>query len=70
MGVSKYEPLWRYIQNNAGDSLRLSFENIGEIAGVPLDHSFLQYKGELIRYGWQVQKISMKEKTVLFQRLR
>lgn len=46
----------------------LTFEEIGKIAGVPLDHSFLQYKKELTAYGWQVRKISMKGQTVLFER--
>ena len=46
--------------------LTLSFDEIQQIAGIPIDHSFLQYKKELASYGWQVQKISMKGKTVCF----
>lgn len=45
------------------------FDHAGEIeniAGVPLDHSFLTYKKELLEYGWQVKKIHMKEKCVEF----
>ena len=39
------------------------------IAGIPIDHSFLRYKKELTDYGYQVGKISMKEQTVVFQRI-
>ena len=42
---------------------------IGAIAGVPLDHSFLNYKKELLPHGWEVGKISMKQQTVRFKRL-
>lgn len=48
--------------------LTLSFDEIQQIAGIPIDHSFLQYKKELASYGWQVQKISMKGQTVCFAR--
>ena len=46
----------------------MTFAQIQEIAGVPIDHSFLRYKKELTDYGYQVGKISMKEQTVVFQR--
>ena len=47
----------------------LTFDEIGAIAGVPLDHSFLNYKKELLSHGWEVGKISMKQQTVHFNRL-
>ena len=37
--------------------------------GVPLDHSFLKYKKELIPFGYTVGKISMKEQTVTFLKI-
>ena len=52
-----------------GDELVLTFDEIGAIAGVPLDHSFLNYKKELLPHGWEVGKISMKQQTVRFKRL-
>ena len=52
-----------------GDELTLTFDEIGAIAGVPLDHSFLNYKKELLPHGWEVGKISMKQQTVRFRRL-
>ena len=64
--MSKYAPLWDYVQKSEGPSLRLTFAEIEGIAGVPIDHSFLRYKKELAEYGWQVEKISMKAQTVLF----
>lgn len=66
--MSKYDVLWRYIKENGGQKLLLTFDKIGEIVGVPLDHSFLKYKKELSAYGYEVEKISMKTQTVLFVR--
>jgi len=67
--VSKYDPLWEYVQSNGGQSFKLTFEEIQDIAGIPIDHSFLRYKGELAEYGYQVGKISKKEQTVVFNKL-
>ena len=64
--MSKYNPLWEYVQKNGQESLKLTFEEIQNIAGIPIDHSFLKYKKELMEYGYQVGKISMKEQTVIF----
>ena len=67
--MSKYDALWAYVQKDGSQTLKLTFEQIQEIAGVPIDHSFLRYKKELAGYGYQVGKISMKERTVVFQRV-
>lgn len=67
--MSKYNALWEYVQKNGKESFRLTFEEIQKIAGVPIDHSFLKYKKELTEYGYQVEKISMKEQTILFQKV-
>lgn len=67
--MSKYNALWEYVQKNGKESFRLTFEEIQDIAGIPIDHSFLQYKKELADYGYQVGKISMKEQTVLFHKI-
>ena len=67
--MSKYAPLWEYVSRREGSSLMLSFEDIGQIASVPIDHSFLNAKKELAEYGWEVGKISMKGKTVAFKKL-
>ena len=45
------------------------FDQIQEIAGLPIDHSFLTYKKELKDYGFEVGKISLKNKTVNFKKL-
>lgn len=66
--MSKYSPLWDYIKKSETSPLTMTFEEIREIAGVPLDHAFLQYKKELPGYGWQVKKISMKSQVVIFER--
>lgn len=67
--MSKYNPLWEYVQKNESSSFKLTFEEIQNIAGIPIDHSFLKYKKELTEYGWQVGKISMKEQTVIFNKI-
>ena len=59
--MSKYDSLWVYIQKTGNSSFKLTFAEIESIAGVPIDHSFLKYKKELMEYGYKVGKISMKE---------
>ena len=66
--MSKYEALWAWIKENGTDSFKLTFAEIEQIAGIPIDHSFLTYKTELMHYGYRVGKISMKEQTVGFHR--
>lgn len=66
--MSKYDPLWMYIQKKNKEILKLTFTEIEKIAGIPIDHSFLRYKKELDEYGFQVDKISMKERTVMFHK--
>ena len=67
--MSKYDALWEYVQKNGSPSLKLSFAEIRGIAGFEIDHSFLNDKKELARYGYQVGKISLKERTVIFNKI-
>ncbi len=67
--MSKYDSLWEYIQKDGSTTLKLTFEEIRKIAGVPIDHSFLNCKKELANYGYQAGKISMKEQTVIFHKI-
>ena len=62
--MSKYNKLWQYIKDNKAGDFELSFDELGQQAGVALDHSFLRYKKELPAYGFEVQKISLKNKVV------
>ncbi len=64
--MSKYDALWKYVADNGGTGLTLTFDEITKIAGVPIDHSFLGYKKELETYGYSVGKISLKQQTVAF----
>lgn len=66
--MSKYDTLWEYVESSGQRELTLTFEEIERIAGVPIDHSFLKYKKDLTVRGYQVEKISMKGKTVAFCR--
>lgn len=67
--MSKYDALWEYAKKSNVESFSLTFEEIENIAGIPIDHSFLRYKKELISYGYQVEKISQKSQTVMFKKL-
>lgn len=67
--MSKYNSLWKYVQQNGSRSFKLTFDEIKDIAAIPIDHSFLQYKKELTEYGYQVGKISLKEQTVIFHKI-
>lgn len=55
--MSKYDPLWKFIQENDEKSFKLTFDEIAEITGIAIDHSFLKYKKELLTFGYQVGKI-------------
>lgn len=68
--MSKYNLLWVYVKNSGKDSLKLTFTEIESILGTPIDHSFLRFKKELTEYGYQVGKISMKEQTVIFEKIQ
>ena len=67
--MSKFNPLWDYIKSNKNSDFQLSFDQIEKISGLPIDHSFLTYKKELKAYGFEVGKISLKNKTVNFKKL-
>lgn len=64
--MSKYNELWKYIRESGEQKLLLTYDEIRKITGIPLDHSFLNCKKELLAYGYEVKKISMKAQTVLF----
>lgn len=67
--MSKYDKLWEYIKDTDEQTLKLTFEEIEDIAGIPIDHSFLSFKKELTEYGFAVGKISLKEQTVIFNKI-
>lgn len=68
--MSKYEPLWKWVKENGTDNFRLTFQEIENILGFSIDHSFLTYKKELMEYGFTVGKIFVKEQTVSFEKIQ
>ncbi|GHU72262.1 hypothetical protein FACS189413_15090 [Bacteroidia bacterium] len=68
--MSKYEKLWQYLQNDGSNTRKLTFEEIKNIIGFNIDHSFLNYKKEADQFGYQVGKISLKEKHITFNQLK
>lgn len=67
--MSKYNVLWNYLKENNKNTYALTYEEIKNILGFDIDHSFLTYKKELKDFGYEVSKISLKEKVVIFTRI-
>ena len=67
--MSKYESLWKYLKENNKENYKLSYDEIQNILGFSIDHAFLTYKKEAKEFGYEVGKISMKEKTVIFNKI-
>lgn len=67
--MSKYDGLWKYLQEKGDTNIKLTFAEIRKIIGIDIDHSFLTYKKEAKEYGYMVGKISLKERNVLFNKL-
>lgn len=67
--MSKYKALWEHVANLGTYPLILSFDEIYNILGFSIDHSFLTYKKESAGYGFTVKKVSLKEKSVIFDKL-
>lgn len=67
--MSKFDSLWKWIKENGTDNFKLTYDEIENIAGLPIDHSFLKFKKELLEYGYKVDKISIKEQTVYFEKV-
>ena len=67
--MSKYNTLWEQIGRDGRSIFTLTFAEIESLAGIPIDHSFLNAKKELLAFGYQVKKISLKEQTVAFEKV-
>lgn len=64
--MCKHDAQRESIRERGQPRLTLSFDAVEELAGVPLDRSFLSCKMDLTAYGYAVGRISMKNRTVLF----
>ena len=64
--MSKYDPLWEHIRESDLKSASLSFSEIEEILDFEIDHSFLNYKKELLDYGFEITKVSLTERIVYY----
>lgn len=64
--MSKYLKLWEYVNNSKKDKLELTFDEINKILGFEIDHSFLNYKKELLEYRYCVKIIHVKTKSIEF----
>lgn len=68
--MSKYSPLWQFLKNEGNGTYQLSFEEIKVILGFEIDHSFLTYKKEAKDFGFEVKKISLKQKIVTIRKIK
>lgn len=68
--MSKYDKLWNYIKENDKEEYILSYEEVKDILGFDIDHSFLTYKKELKEYGYEVDKISLKNNNITFKKIK
>ena len=63
--MSKYNPLWKYVKENNKEEYKLSFDEVKKIVGFEFDHAFLMFKKELLDYGYEFKKLSLKERWVM-----
>lgn len=68
--MSKYDKLWNYIKENDKEEYILSYEDVKDILGFDIDHSFLTYKKELKEHGYEVGKISLKNNNITFKKIK
>ncbi|MDR1224529.1 MAG: hypothetical protein LBL07_16870 [Tannerella sp.] len=68
--MSKYDSLWKYLDSRGEVQMKLTFEEIKTVIGFDMYHSFLTYKKEAKEYGYEVGKISLKEKYITFNRIK
>jgi len=66
--MGRYEPLWKYLKENNKDNYKLTFTEIKNILGFPIDHSFLTYKKEAKEYDYEIERISIKEETIIINK--
>lgn len=66
--MSKYEPLWLFLKEKNQEKYKLTYKEIENILGFPIDHSFLKYKKETKEYGYEVEHIFLKGQWVSFAR--
>ena len=71
--MSRYKDLWIYIdlifKRTNKEKIELSFNQIKDATGFDIDHSFLTYKKELLDYGYEVEKIKLKDKIIIFLKI-
>ena len=54
--MSKYEPLWNYVMQHEPGQFSLTFDEIENVLGFQIDHSFLKYKKKLAERGADCHK--------------
>lgn len=60
--MSKYDPLWRYIQVNCAEHEKITFSKAEEVSDVKIEPDFRFHRKELTAYGFKVEQVSWKNK--------
>lgn len=66
--MSKYSPLGETFRDRREPNVIMTFAEIGNYLGFPVDHAFLTRKKELTAYGYSVKKASIKAQTVQYEK--
>ena len=69
--MSKYFPLWQEVacRMQGVNKLMPTFEEVRDVLGFEIDHSFLDCKKELEEHGYKVDKISLQEQKRRFRKM-
>lgn len=67
--MSRYQPLWDFVFGCGCRHYALTFDDIADIIGSPLNHTLMLYNAELQSYGYTITRISERESTVFIDKI-
>lgn len=71
--MSKYDILWQKIKEIFDSQnlnvLTLTFAEVEKLGNVKIDHSLLSCKKDLLLFGVEIKKISLKNKEITFKKI-
>lgn len=67
--MSRYQPLWDFVLGCGCRHYALTFNDIADIIGSPLNRSIMLHNSELLRYGYTISRISERESTVFIDKV-
>ena len=67
--MQDYRKLLKYLESQCLGTEVLTFDEIYNICGVKIDHTFIDKKQYFKRNGFEVTRINLSKRTVLFSRI-